>query len=118
MIIFNYINESEMLNAKPVRIIGDIVEKLGWLKNFKEKHGIIGRKCNSSDSVESIGFSEKEQKWYGWSHRAISGFGIGDKIFEPNFGDDKTPFSKHGSKTIRNIKDAEKSARAFARDVS
>ena len=25
----------------------------------------------------SIGFNEAEQKWYGWSHRAIYGFGIG-----------------------------------------
>lgn len=28
----------------------------------------------------NIGFSEKEQKWYGWSHRAIYGFGIGSKV--------------------------------------
>jgi hypothetical protein len=27
-----------------------------------------------------IGFCEREQKWYGWSHRAICGFGIGSKI--------------------------------------
>lgn len=25
----------------------------------------------------SIGFCEREQKWYGWSHRAICGFGVG-----------------------------------------
>ncbi|WP_138438568.1 hypothetical protein [Marinobacter alexandrii] len=25
----------------------------------------------------TIGFNPKEQKWYGWSHRAIFGFGIG-----------------------------------------
>ncbi len=31
-------------------------------------------------SVCSIGFNEAEQKWYGWSHRAIFGFGIGHKI--------------------------------------
>ena len=31
-----------------------------------------------SNTPCSIGFSEKEQKWYGWSHRAIYGFGIGD----------------------------------------
>ena len=28
----------------------------------------------------SVGFSPKHQKWYGWSHRAIYGFGIGSKI--------------------------------------
>ena len=27
--------------------------------------------------VCSIGFCELEKKWYGWSHRAIFGFGIG-----------------------------------------
>lgn len=31
-------------------------------------------------SVCSIGFNEAEQKWYGWSHRAIFGFGIGHII--------------------------------------
>ena len=28
-------------------------------------------------NVCSIGFSAREQKWYGWSHRAIFGFGVG-----------------------------------------
>ena len=31
-------------------------------------------------TVCSIGFCEKEQKWYGWSHQAMYGFGIGDKV--------------------------------------
>lgn len=30
----------------------------------------------------SIGFCEREQKWYGWSHRAIHGFGVGDSVKE------------------------------------
>jgi len=30
--------------------------------------------------VCSIGFCEAEQKWYGWSHRALYGFGIGDIV--------------------------------------
>ncbi len=34
-----------------------------------------GRGCTCS-----IGFCEREQKWYGWSHRAIFGFGIGDTV--------------------------------------
>lgn len=35
-----------------------------------------------SGGVCSIGFCEREQKWYGWSHRAIFGFGIGDVVKE------------------------------------
>lgn len=33
-------------------------------------------------TVANIGFNPKEQKWYGWSHRAIYGFGIGDIVEE------------------------------------
>ena len=29
-----------------------------------------------------IGFNDEEQKWYGWSHRAIYGFGVGDAVKE------------------------------------
>lgn len=32
--------------------------------------------------VCSIGWCESEQKWYGWSHRAIFGFGVGDTVEE------------------------------------
>ncbi len=27
-----------------------------------------------------IGYNPKENKWYGWSHRAIYGFGIGSQV--------------------------------------
>lgn len=32
------------------------------------------------------GFSPSEQKWYGWSHRAIYGFGIGSKVSRGDYG--------------------------------
>lgn len=35
----------------------------------------------------SIGFSEKEQKWYGWTHRGYGAFGIGDEIVERSIMD-------------------------------
>ena len=38
-------------------------------------NGGRGRTC-------SIGFCEKEQKWFGWSHRAIYGYGVGDVVRE------------------------------------
>lgn len=34
----------------------------------------------------NIGFSEDEQKWYGWSHRAIYGFGIGSEVRKGDCG--------------------------------
>jgi len=42
-----------------------------------KKRGIKPEPIDSEHNVCSIGFCEKEQKWYGWSHRAIYGFGIG-----------------------------------------
>lgn len=45
--------------------------KLG-LKNIQKISKAPGAPCQ-------IGFNEKEQKWYGWSHRAIFGFGVGSK---------------------------------------
>ncbi len=46
------------------------------------KKGIKPEKENPTHNVCSIGFCEKEQKWYGWSHRAICGFGIGSEVKE------------------------------------
>lgn len=34
---------------------------------------------SKKSKVASIGFNPTEQKWYGWSHRAIYGFGIGSE---------------------------------------
>ena len=40
--------------------------------------------CEGDDPPEKLccsnGFNEQEQKWYGWSHRALAGFGIGDVV--------------------------------------
>jgi hypothetical protein len=38
------------------------------------------QKTDPEHCVVSIGFNKKEQKWYGWSHRAIYGFGIGSEV--------------------------------------
>ena len=46
------------------------------------KRGIRPEKRTPTSRVCSIGWCEKEQKWYGWSHRAIFGFGVGDVVKE------------------------------------
>ena len=42
--------------------------------------GIAPELAIPEHEVCSIGFSERDQKWYGWSHRAIYGFGIGSVV--------------------------------------
>lgn len=45
-----------------------------------KKMGIAPELISQDRNVCSIGFCEQEQKWYGWSHRAIHGFGIGSTV--------------------------------------
>lgn len=45
-----------------------------------EAMGIVPERRTPDSNVCSIGFCEREQKWYGWSHRAIYGFGIGSTV--------------------------------------
>jgi len=47
---------------------------------YLDEHGINPERIHPDSYSCCIGFSEKEQKWYGWSHRAIYGFGIGDEV--------------------------------------
>ena len=54
----------------------DICDKLG-ISPIPAKDGI---------DICTIGFCEKEQKWYGWSHRAMFGFGIGSEVTEGDAG--------------------------------
>jgi len=59
-----------------------------WIGNAKDarhlckKYGVrnLQRISKYTYAPCSIGFNEQEQKWYGWSHRAIFGFGIGSKV--------------------------------------
>ncbi len=60
----------------------------------------------------NIGFNETEQKWYGWSHRAIHGFGIGS---ETKKGDCSYVGVEWTAKTIE---DAKQMASDFAEGVS
>ena len=82
------------------------------------KRGIRPELARKDANVCSVGWCIKEQKWYGWSHRAICGFEIGNKIFEEKFGDGDTSFMAHGSVTIETHEQARVAAVNFARSVS
>jgi hypothetical protein len=72
-------------------------------------------------SVCTVGFHPGEQKWYGWSHRGICGFGIGDQLFDVEYTDgvtDETPFIERGSKVIETLDEARQAASNFAEYVS
>jgi hypothetical protein len=57
------------------------------LKHFL-KRGITEQIQSSFKGKETanIGFNPKDKKWFGWSHRAIYGFGIGSKCKKGDCG--------------------------------
>lgn len=53
--------------------------------SFLLKHGITDQLQSTGECV-NLGFNPVEQKWYGWSHRAIFGFGIGSRVEKGDCG--------------------------------
>jgi len=56
---------------------GDWIGDPRWAYRLAKKWGIYPQKRKPEHDICSIGFSERKQRWYGWSQRAIKGFGIG-----------------------------------------
>lgn len=97
--------------------IGARFRRRPYLIRFIAERGIRAEIAHPDHSVCSIGQAENG-KWYGWSHRAMVGFGVGDRIFEAKFGDEYTDLRKHGQHPIRTDSDARVSAVTFASYVS
>lgn len=82
--------------------------------DFLAEKGILPEAKRDDSNVCSIGYSHKDQKWYGWSHRAMHGFAIGDTIKAGDCAAESLPI---GFKA-ETIEDAKKMAVAFADSVS
>lgn len=66
----------------------------------------------------TIGFCKKENKWYGWSHRAIYGFGIGDIVSKGDATAGQDPKSLPIGFKATTLEHAKQMAIAFADSVS
>lgn len=102
-----------------MRSLREVVEEQvdNPLQKFFDKHGIVPEKISPDSKVNQIGFSEKEQKWYGWSHRAIYGFKIGDKSGPGKVGYELLK-KENGPLEAKTIEDCKKMAIAFAKEIS
>lgn len=95
-----------------------------------EKGFVLIQKAVPTDNVASIAYCPKENKWYGWSHRAIYGFGIGDKVSEDDLTNSsglieeyriqhpEEDYSLPVGFVAKNLNDAKRMAIAFAKAVS
>ncbi len=85
--------------------------KKSGLEKFLDKHGI--KTGGGAEHRATIGFSEKEQKWYGWSHRAIYGFSVGDKIKKGDI-----VYDTLGETTLKTLDECKNAAIEFSKAVS
>jgi hypothetical protein len=91
--------------------------------DYLASKGILPEGRTTRSSVCSIGFSAKDQKWYGWSHRAIFGFSIGDVategdcVCEPGSVDPAQDVTVPVGFTAKTLDDAKRMAIAFAESV-
>lgn len=85
----NYVLKTEIIGSEPnqTEIVSAYTPQGDYVGDRKRAEclyrlGIAPEKANPYHRVCSIGFCKREQKWYGWSHRAICGFGIGHVVQE------------------------------------
>lgn len=109
---------------------GDYIGNPKFAYRLCKSRGIIPEKASPDHNVCSIGFCPTNNKWYGWSHRAIYGFGIGDVVKEGDctassgFTDEYLQEHPEEGKalpigfTAQTLDDAKKMAIAFAESVS
>lgn len=111
---------------KDNKYVGDLED----FKNLVEHYGITKIQTYNDNNVCSIGFNEKENRWYGWSHRAIHSFGVGDEVKEHDLtntsGYVDSYIKEHPEKDLslpvgfkaKNLEDAKRMAIAFADSVA
>jgi hypothetical protein len=122
-------SEKPLLLASVFSADGGYVGTLECLSRKLDK-GIIPQLARKEERTCSIGKSVIDGKWYGWSHRAIYGFQIGDTVKEgdccASSGYTAEYLAKHPEKdeslpvgfTAKTEEDAKKMAIAFADSVS
>jgi hypothetical protein len=94
---------------------GDYIGDSRTAYRLCKKRGIKPEKITPSSNVCSIGWCEKKKLWFGWSHRAIFGFGVGSSVKEGDCGYDE---HGRGEWTARDSDDAKQMACDFAESVS
>lgn len=111
---------------KDNKYVGD----LELFKTLVKKYGITKIQTYNDNNVCSIGFNEKENRWYGWSHRAIHSFGVGDEVKEHDLTNTSgyldSYIKEHPEKDLslpvgfkaKNLEDAKRMAIAFADSVA
>lgn len=92
----------------------DYIGEVSTAKNLCEERGIRPEVIDEDCNVCSIGKSVDDGKWYGWSHRAIYGFEIGDVVSEGDVTSWELPIGFRA----KSEEDAKRMAIVFANGVA
>lgn len=85
--IWRYAGSDTLMKKSAYNLDGEYIGESRWAYRLANRYGVTyTEKVCDEHCVVSIGFSEKENKWYGWSHRAIFGFGIGSRCKKGDCG--------------------------------
>jgi len=125
-----YGGKGDLLMKSAYSLEGDYIGTTRNAHHFWKRYGITKfEKTEPDNCVCSIGFSPRQKKWYGWSHRAIFGYRVGHVVKEGDLtatsGWTEEYLKTHtddkpmpvGFK-VMNLKDAKRCAIAFAASVS
>jgi hypothetical protein len=100
--------------AKSGKFAGELSE-VKWLLKYEAK---------IDNEHPHMAYSEKLNKWFGWSHRAMQSFGLGDMLFEADWNGghtreevEKMMFKNRGEKVISNMQMAKQAALNFSKYV-
>lgn len=117
------IDDSEYGGSGELEMINCYDINSGLYVGSNREANLLYRKTNIRDiqlyNGHYIGFDYKENKWCGWSHRALCGFGIGDKLFDPSLEvSEDSPFIERGTITIETENQAKLAASRFSAFVA
>jgi hypothetical protein len=97
---------------------GDYIGSAKTARQLVAKRGIQPQKAHPSHCVCSIGYSVKNGRWYGWSHRAIYGFRVGSRVKKGDCGYVPKSQGGKGDWIAKTTTDAKQMAIDFAESVS
>ena len=89
--VYDYYEKIAKLDLKKSYLISCYNEEDKYIGNVEMVYDFIMKhKINFFDIAKpnnrvcSIGYNAKDKKWFGWSHRALCGFGVGDTCRKEN----------------------------------
>ena len=97
---------------------GQYIGSPEWAHKLVAARGIQPSLRTPESCVCSVGYSVKDGKWYGWSHRAIYGFKPGSKCKKGDGHYIPKSAGGRGAWTAKTVADARKMAYDFAASVS